>query len=259
MEAEAPKVVYKFRDWQNANHRNILYHNEIYLASPADFNDPFDCRIISDFSLVDTREKKIEYLRTLQQVNPKNDINQGLKNLEDIIANPENYERGHFEYDDKHLAIFCTCLKWDVIPLWSHYANFHTGFCVGFYLEKLFTALPFCKMGNVNYHDYPSIDPRDRIDPNKYIVTSFKQTHYKAEEWEYEKEFRLTRKIENDLTMQDRLIHLSDDCIGEITLGLNFPTIDIPKVEELASGKKWPLFKAKKIPMKFGLDRERIQ
>jgi hypothetical protein len=44
-----PQVVYKYRDWNNPFHKNILLHNEIYLASPKDFNDPFDCRIPMNF------------------------------------------------------------------------------------------------------------------------------------------------------------------------------------------------------------------
>lgn len=254
-----PQIVYKFRDWQNPNHRSTLYLNEIYLASPADFNDPFDCRIIPDFSLLGTREKKIEYLETLRPANPVFEIDQALNNLEEIIKNPEMYERKYFEFDDKHLAVFCVCLKWDVIPLWSHYANFHTGFCVGFILEKLLSAFPFSKMGELNYHEYPSIDPKDRSDPEKYIGTSFKKTHYKSEDWSYEKEFRLTRLIEKEMTLQDRLVHLSDDSIAEVTLGLTFPPIDISKIKEIASVKKWPLFQVRRIPMKFGLAREQIQ
>lgn len=186
-----PEIVYKFRDWQNVNHRNVLYHNEIYLASPADFNDPFDCRIIPDFSLLDTREKKIKYLQAIIPKNPSCNIDQALSNLDEIIKNPENYEKQYHDFDDKHLIVFCTCLKWDIIPLWSHYSNFHTGFCVGLSIEKLHSAFTFSKMGELHYHEYPSIDPMDRSDPNKYIGTSFKKTHFKSTEWEYEKEFRL--------------------------------------------------------------------
>jgi hypothetical protein len=254
----APEIVYKFRDWQNANHRNVLYHNEIYIASPADFNDPFDCRIIPDFSLLDNLNKKKEYLLTLRPATSSLDINQALNNLEEVIKNPDKYEKNYFDRDDKQLAVFCVSTRWDIIPLWSHYANLHTGFCVGFILEKVKSAFPFSKMGEVKYHKYPSIDPQERLDPKKYIGTSFKKTHYKSEDWEYEKEFRLTRLIEKEMTIQDRLVNLPNDAIAEITLGLKFPTIDISKIMELATFKKWSLYQAKRIPMKFGLDRERI-
>jgi hypothetical protein len=259
MDTQLPEIIYKFRDWQNTNHRNVLYHNEIYLASPADFNDPFDCRIISDFSVLNTPDKKRGYLETFRKANPEFDIEQALKGLEETIKNPENYERNHFEFDDKHLAIFCACLQWDIIPLWSHYANLHTGFCFGFVLQKILSAFQFSQMGELNYLDYPSIDPRDRSDPEKYFETAFKQTHYKSDDWSYEAEFRLTRLFEKEMTLQDRLVYLSDDSIAEVTIGLKFPPIDIPKVKEIATIKKWPLYQAKRISMKFGLDRERIQ
>ena len=254
-----PQIVYKFRDWKCTYHRNILYRNEIYLASPADFNDPFDCRIIPDYSLLDTREKKIEYLMPLRPSNSEIDIEQAINNLEGIIKNPDKYEKYRFQFDDKHLVIFCVTTKWDIIPLWSNYANFHTGFCVGFNLAKLSSAFPFSKMGKLYYNKYPSINPADQNDPDKYISVSFKKTHYKSNELEYENEFRLTRFLEKEMNLKDRLIYLSDECIVEITLGLNFPVTDISEVKEIASQKKWALYHAQRIPMKFGLTRERIE
>lgn len=254
----ATGIVYKFRDWQNTNHRNILYHNEIYLASPADFNDPFDCRIIPDFSILDTRKRKKEWYLTNPLANRAFDTDKVLDNIEKIIKNPEEYAKNNFEFDDKHMAIFCVSTRWDIIPLWSHYANFHKGFCVGFHLEKLSEAFSFSKIAELHYGEYPTINPTDQNNFDKYIKTSFKQTHYKSKDWEHEKEFRLTRTHNVEMTLQDRLVYFSNDCIAEITLGLKFPTFDIPKVRELATIKKWPLYQAKRIPMKFGLDREVI-
>jgi len=256
-----PKTVYKFRNWQNPYHRNTLYNNEIYLASPSDFNDPFDCRIIPNFPSLDTDKKKLEYLETCQAGNPSlTNIDYALNYLDDIIENPDKYEQTHFAFYDTHLAVFCSSIRWDIIPFWSHYANFHTGFCVGFIFEKLKSAFPFSKWDAVKYHEYPSIDPIERRrDRQKAIESSFKMTHYKSEDWEYEKEFRLTRLMDKEMTLQDRLVYLTDDSITEITIGLNFPQFDIPKLKEIATKKNWRLYQARRIPMKFALSREQIQ
>ena len=56
-----PQIIYKYRDWQIGYHRNILTHNQIFLASPKDFNDPFDCRIPEDFLSLDTTKKRNQY------------------------------------------------------------------------------------------------------------------------------------------------------------------------------------------------------
>lgn len=52
MKRRLPKVLYKYRDWKNRFHRRITKNNEIYFASPKDFNDPFDCRIAPDITLL---------------------------------------------------------------------------------------------------------------------------------------------------------------------------------------------------------------
>ena len=57
-----PPIVYKYRNWTDINHQNMLRRNELYLSSPKDFNDPFDCRIPENFYLLDTPEKIQEYI-----------------------------------------------------------------------------------------------------------------------------------------------------------------------------------------------------
>src|ERR1700754_1158337 len=57
-----PPIVYKYRTWTDINHQRMLRNNELYLSSPADFNDPFDCRIPVNYLLLDTRKKIEEYI-----------------------------------------------------------------------------------------------------------------------------------------------------------------------------------------------------
>ena len=40
-----PPILYKYRDWTNKFHRNLITHQEIYLPKPSEFNDPFDGNI----------------------------------------------------------------------------------------------------------------------------------------------------------------------------------------------------------------------
>jgi len=39
-----PDALYKYRCWGNANHKRVLTRNELFLARPSGFNDPFDSR-----------------------------------------------------------------------------------------------------------------------------------------------------------------------------------------------------------------------
>jgi len=36
-----PEIIYKYRTWTCSYHKDTLLNNEVYLAQPKDFNDPF--------------------------------------------------------------------------------------------------------------------------------------------------------------------------------------------------------------------------
>jgi XisI protein/Protein of unknown function (DUF2971) len=164
-----PKTVYKYRDWNNGFHKNILLHNELYLAPPKDMNDPFDCRITSNFLLQDENEWNIycekqleQYLGDLQ--NPKIDIAKWKENIcrrrQDTEAFQKENEGITFDYQDKFVGVLSLCARWESILMWSHYGASHTGFCVGFHEAHLRKSNLFGKAGNVGYEDeFPSIKP----------------------------------------------------------------------------------------------------
>ena len=57
-----PEIIYKYRNWKGKNHKDILLKNNLFMASPEYFNDPFDCRIPINYRLLNTPEK----MRNLQ-------------------------------------------------------------------------------------------------------------------------------------------------------------------------------------------------
>src|SRR5690606_27455610 len=54
-------TIYKYRNFTDNNHKNVLLKNELYLSSPNSFNDPFDCKIPPNLKLLDTEEKRWKY------------------------------------------------------------------------------------------------------------------------------------------------------------------------------------------------------
>ena len=54
-----------------------------------------------------------------------------------------------FDYQDKYYGIFSCSKKWNSILMWSHYAANHTGFCVGFWVNKMMNQELFGKLGQV--------------------------------------------------------------------------------------------------------------
>ena len=109
------KIVYKYRDWKNPFHKKILQENEIYLAAPKDFNDQFDCRISSNFSLLTPKEQN-DYINDLaisgfyESEKQGYDFRQIIKNFEVPFKNKLEFQRFAdsllFGIQDKSYAIF---------------------------------------------------------------------------------------------------------------------------------------------------------
>ena len=261
------EIVYKYRNWCDCYHRRMLTRNEIFLSSPADFNDPLDCRIPKNFYMLDTDEKIWEYCeimeRRLSSTLKELNINVKQKKLalfKRIKNNPELVQKEHEEEmipnQDKYYGIFSLGTNWKNILMWSHYADYHKGFCVGFDEEILRNSAKFHKAGIVEYlNDFPDIDPRNE----DLIEVSFIRTNTKAKKWEYENEYRmLFNYYPKEATKEDRIVNISDDCYYEITVGLNFQDVDIPEIKEIANKKNIPVYQAKKVPLRFEITREKL-
>ena len=82
---EFPDILYKYRTWDNPNNRRSIINREVYLASPKDFQDKFDCKIPIRYDLMNEKEAYLFYERL--QKNSKNNLNRKKreKNSESIL------------------------------------------------------------------------------------------------------------------------------------------------------------------------------
>lgn len=263
-----PKIIYKYRDWKNPFHRKILIDNELYLASPKDFNDPFDCRINHNFLALTPKEEE-EYINALAIRHfpeaEKLGVNYSLiiKDFEARFRNKPEFQRFAdsilFENQDKHYAIFSASLRWNSILMWAHYASNHTGFCIGFWHQKLFDSRLFGKGGEVIYKaDFPIIKPRPATKDDQMMIDSFTETHSKAKEWHYEKEYRFMSTSPKELTNKERSVPIRNDFFAEIILGIAMDENDKKEIIELCKIKGIKVYQARKVDFKFKLKRERI-
>ena len=94
---DQPKIVYKYRDWNNHLHKRILLYNEVYLSPPDDFNDPFDCEIYTNFLLLKEDEKE-EFIRKVtirhydQLVKDGKNIENEMLRLENKLKNLKSFQ-----------------------------------------------------------------------------------------------------------------------------------------------------------------------
>lgn len=265
-----PEIIYKYRNWKEDNHKDILIKNILYMSPPIYFNDPFDCRIPTNYALIDSIEKIEKYvlafIKKHQDFLLRKGINlekEFIKMCEDFSQNIDiiqaDHERILFDQQDKHYGVLSLSKRWNSILMWSHYADNHSGFCVGFSEDKIRESGLFGKGGPVHYNpenDYPTINP---LEEENLMITGFKQTHTKAYDWEYEQEYRLTKLfVPNVPTTEDRKIQFKDDLLSEIIIGLTTSETSKKEILEIAKNKNIKVYQTKKVSMKFEIFREQI-
>lgn len=193
-----PDVLYKYRDWNNVYHQNMLFDQQIYFASIDQFNDPFDGGIPWRYNQAELTEANIfeKYRSMAKRDNPE-------YTEEQIHALIYDQQRRGVYHDDNHMerfrawskeklnkeyGVFCTCKSHDNFLLWSHYANNHTGICFGFDKYILFEVAG-SQFGNMHYQDeIPVLGLFDNVFEHfKKILGT------KSRIWEYEQEYRLLK------------------------------------------------------------------
>ena len=262
-----PETIYKYRTWSNSHHRKILTKNQLYLASPKNFNDPLDCRIGNNYGLLDTDDKIREYAEIVTErhkvavikmgLNPQIEKQRIIKELKTDMRSVQKKDDEYiFGMQDKHFGVLSLSERFDSILMWSHYAEFHKGFCVGFNEEKMRQSNLFGQGGPVNYDThFPKIDPRK----NRGMEKSFVQTHTKAKDWAYEMEYRLTQLFfPKEPKKDDRIITFPTELISEIILGLKTPEEHKREIIEIANEKKIPIFEIEQIQAQFKLVKKPV-
>lgn len=259
-------TLYKYRDWNNPLHRRILSHDELYVPTVREINDPFDFKIPPDYSFLDTSEKQERYINYLIQTAMPTLSTRGIDpkikftELKSLFANDEykqilesRYEMHTSSMIEQHYGICCFSRRWDSILMWTHYSSNHTGICIGFDNLEIDQLNYFGSGGFVDYKtEFPKIDPLHDIT----IESMFTESHTKAKDWEYEQEYRYVKLWEPDQpTQSDKLVTLNNKCIVEIVLGLRVSDQTKKEVLEIGKRRNIPVYEITKTRKAFKFDR----
>jgi Protein of unknown function (DUF2971) len=234
---EIPDILYKYRDWRNSYNKKVLTDNELYFATPREFNDPFDCAIPFQYDESDLTEENIfkKCLLLARHANPKLDESklhqiafesqrQGLIFDEHHVESQDKLRKEHFNRD---FGILSLTMKRDNFLMWSHYSNSHSGFCVGFNSRRLFDQSGG-QLGPVFYkEEFPKFGLFDN--GTEHFI---KYAYHKSKIWEYEAEYRLLRPIKTG-----KIVKVTNDTIDEIILGNKMKFDDKQEILKLAATK----------------------
>jgi hypothetical protein len=269
MDVSIPAILYKYRDWENEHHKKLIQKGEVYFTSPQRLNDPFDCTIPPRYDLLDEKSTR-EFLRKLLRENRPNLPSQEIERLTYEIEHKADNRLVEIvkevfmalpEIKKQENGIFTLSKIKDSILMWSHYSNFHKGFCIGLNSEKsvhFFKTLyemrniPIAPYKVEYSSEYPFLDPQD-IDKNEFWL---KQFTVKSKDWAYEKEWRYILTGSTDLK-----IEIDFNIFQEVIFGCRMP--DSFKDEIINFVKEWPtrpnIYQASIGDHEFGLKFEKVE
>ena len=216
-----PKVLYKYRDWNNPFHRNVLTDSALYFASPKDFEDIKDCNVPEKFPQKNElyeyfiNKAKNEYPLWSRQQRRIYARKWAVKSpLADPVRLKEHIKLLNTEFNERFGVLSMTSNP-NNDEMWIKYANDHSGVCYGFNSKILFSC--FCGGGGeVQYvKELPVIDFAEDDFEEKHIKNIF----FKEDKWSFENEYRLHKMWNSKPTVNERNIKFPNDCLEEVHLG----------------------------------------
>lgn len=224
-----PKVLYKYRDWNNEYNKRFISEREVFMASPNQFEDKLDCKSPVRYDLMTAEQAKTFYTRILN-LDENLSRQQKRKRVRELLKEKkylnskvnEDYQKKYFKEYFERLGILSLTAENCLDSMWEKYADNHSGFCVGYNSKILFNFL-----GGGGKVEYPNELPILLPDP---IMCRdeiwWKQIYFKEKKWEFEKEYRTQKFWEPPATMSDRQITLPKKAFNCIILGKNMTESD---------------------------------
>lgn len=192
------------------------------------------------------------------------DVEEVMTDIRKILDSPEKLkdfqlekDKKYFERQDEHYGIISFCINWNNVVLWSHYADCHKGYCIGFYEEKFRKAGTFGRGGKVKYKkDKPKIHPLE----DDFMLKAFIETHTKSINWRHEKEYRITKLFYPQIpSNSDRKINFTDDFIKEIIIGSEASDETINEILSITKPRNLTTYRMEKLRMKYKLIKKKIK
>ena len=218
---DIPQRLYHYEPFSPCNLEALLRDRRVRCSTPANLNDPWDCRPWFDAEFADNAEALrdwVEWALTLDALTPG--VRTSLKNdLQVIVSacqrNPEIPKRTvirqakhAIQFLATYWRIYCLTARPCSTLMWSHYADNHRGICLEFTTREA----PFqCAQKVVYRSEYPQWQPHILLEARieQALLT-------KSDDWEYEDEYRiLSKKSDAGGRAGDKVL-ISDD--GYLTL-----------------------------------------
>ena len=287
-----PNSLFKYRTCNEYSFTN-LEEDYIWMSNPVNFNDPYDCGIsfkseplqvsllrsklnyIGDYMGVYLSKEEILFLErsnnfiqdffsiTFSKLDSKltNDelqiFAQSMNNffLNEHMATVESYK--HMILSSNYVSCFSETNE--SILMWSHYADYHRGFCIEYDFKSLgISDLRFRMLEPVLYRNemfdislYFNAETISNNTANNFVALY--ASMIKSSEWAYEKEWRIV--ISNGVFDKEGVLAVPKP--KSIYLGVKVPKEDRERLYMIAEKRNIPIYQMKMSENKFLLYSEK--
>ena len=241
-----PKHVYKYRSWANDLHKSLITSRKTYFASPLSFDDPLDCKIMPDYSLLTKDEIYKKYLELSRTEHPNWPRQRHRKHARDWTKHTplkdtehiKELQEEHFKEFNSRFGVLSMTANSGNIRMWDAYSDNHSGFCVGFNFVVLFNdPAHFGGGGQVVYYDELPV-----IHPNApFAEQSCIQTFSKERKWEFEEEYRLHKFWESAADDLMRTAIVPREAYSMIIFGAKMEKQEIREIIDIAEINELPV------------------
>jgi hypothetical protein len=115
----------------------MLKNKQLYFARAVKFNDPFDCSAQQDAHDI-FREEAAKWMASNKAGRAINELSDDdIRMAAEFIDAQQDMRESRREIraqmgELSNMGILCLSARCDSILMWSHYADYHRGFCIGF-------------------------------------------------------------------------------------------------------------------------------
>ena len=179
---KTPLFLYKYQSFTQYSLQSLA-ENTVWMSSPASFNDPFDCAIN-----LDPKRLHESVAHALEIIMKNTVVDDALKVSSELDEAAYAELRESLRAHMQKIGVLCLSETPEEILMWSHYAEYHKGFCIEFMIDDT------CLLGRlaqpVKYTEiYPSLSLKNLpADAEESFIDVCVYT--KAKQWSYEREWR---------------------------------------------------------------------
>ena len=260
---KVPRYLYRYL---SIDEKLIASIKEQYLwfTDPVIFNDPYDCNlklknVITDETVTGYLEVVNNLTKSWNDGELKERIDYYKKNKNEVETNLNN----ELLTVVKTCGVCCLSEKPDILLMWSHYAQKHSGVCLKYDIKQDASLFHQTSLVKVKYPDhYPQFDFMRYLKDNggqpggKELIEFV--VGIKSKDWEYESEIRLVRWEKHHGTYRGK-IEVNKNALVGAYFGYKTENAKIGEVINALKDCGYPLQETKKAVLNhddFGLTFE---